>query len=51
MEMDRVQEFSGPPKLDNIINMCKEYNDDIDGITSIKNLFNFYENQNNQNLH
>lgn len=25
--------------------MCKEYNDDIDGITCIKNLFNFYENQ------
>ena len=36
---------------DKIITMCKEYNDDIDGITSIKNLFNFYENQNNQNLH
>lgn len=34
---------------DKIITMCKEYNDDIDGITSIKNLFNFYENQNNQN--
>ena len=31
-----------------MINMCKEYNDDIDGITCIKNLFNFYENQNNQ---
>ena len=34
---------------ENIINMCKEYNDDIEGITYIKNLFNFYENQNNQN--
>ena len=23
--------------------MCEEYNNDIDGITYIKNLFNFYE--------
>ena len=23
--------------------MCEEYNDDIDGITYLKNLFNFYE--------
>ena len=34
-----------------IITMCKEYNEDIDGFTCIKNLFNFYENQNNPNLH
>jgi hypothetical protein len=32
-----------------VINMCKEYNDDINGITCIKNLFNFYENQNQNN--
>ena len=33
-----------------IISMCKDYNDNIDGISCIKNLFNFYENQNNPNL-
>ena len=32
-----------------VLNMCKEYNDDIDGITYIKNLFHFYENQNQNN--
>ena len=32
-----------------VLNMCKEYNDDIDGITCIKNLFHFYENQNQNN--
>ena len=30
---------------DKIKKMCQEYNNDIDGITFIKNLFNFYENQ------
>ena len=29
---------------DKIKTMCREYNDDINGITYVKNLFNFYEN-------
>ena len=28
--------------------MCEEYNDDIDGITYLKNLFNFYEQEENR---